>query len=216
MSIQSLLFPTRDLCYLCKEKTPYIKEFTCCDCKDKLAFLNREIDIDSIYISRTFYSLNYNRFLRELIHGFKFNGKSYLYKPFAEIMLDTISQKNILDIDLIIYIPIHRRKEAIRGYNQSELLAGYISKNLNKPMSNGNLVKTKWTKEQNTLDRIQRFRNLKDSFSIRNPNEFEDKRILLIDDIITTGSTFNECAKLLIENGAKEIFAIALTSSKTT
>lgn len=216
MSIHSLLFPTRDLCYLCKEKTPYLKDFICSDCMEKLVFLHREVDIDSRFISGTFYSLNYNRFLRELVHSFKFNGKNYLYKPFAEIMIDTIRQKNIVDIDLILFIPIHRRKEAIRGYNQSELLADYISKNLNIPISKGNLIKTKWTQEQNTLDRIQRFKNLKDSFSIKNPSEFENKRILLIDDIITTGSTFNECAKLLMEKGAKEVLAIALTSSKTT
>lgn len=215
MGIHNLLFPTRNLCYLCKDKTPYIEAFTCDDCKEKLVFLHRKVDIESKFISETFYSLNYNRFLKDLVHSFKFNGKSYLYKPFAEVMIDTIKIKNVVDFDLVLFIPIHRRKEAIRGYNQSELLAEYISKNLIKPISKGNLVKTKWTQEQNTLDRIQRFRNLKDSFSIRNPSEFENKRILLIDDIITTGSTFNECAKLLVENGAKEVIALALTSSKT-
>lgn len=216
MSIHSLLFPTRDLCYLCKEKTSNLIGFACSECREHLVFVNKEINMESQYIKRIMYSLHYNRYIKELVHAYKFNGKSYLYKPLAEIMIDTISKDNIKDIDLIMFIPIHRRKEAIRGYNQSELLANYIANRLQIQISKGNLVKTKWTKEQNTLDRIQRLKNLKDSFSIKNPSLVYGKNILIIDDIITTGSTFNECAKLLMENGAKEVIALALTSSKTT
>ena len=215
MILKSLLFPTRQLCYLCKEKTPYLKSFTCLECNEKLKFAYKEVKIDSIYVDRTFYVLSYNRFLKELIHDFKFNGKSYLYKPFAEFMINMIRKKDINNVDIVIYIPIHRRKEAIRGYNQSELLSDYISKQLQIPISRGNLVKKKWTKEQNKLDRIQRLDNLKDSFFLKNPEEIRGKRILLIDDLITTGATFNECSKILKINGAKDIIALALTSSKT-
>ena len=214
MSIHSLLFPTRNVCYLCKDKTPSITGFACYDCRENLVFVNKEVNVNSMYISRTIYCLNYNRFLKELVHEFKFNRKSYLYKPFSAIMLNTIRMLKINDIDLVLFVPIHRRKEAIRGYNQSELLAGYIAKELDLPISKGNLVKTRWTKEQNKLDRIRRLKNLKDSFFVKNPSTFYGKKVLLIDDFITTGSTFNECAKLLIDNGAKEVVALALTSSK--
>lgn len=195
MSIKSLLFPTRQLCYLCKEKTPYLKSFTCTQCYEKLDFVYKEVEIDSLYIDRVFYALTYNRYLRELMHDFKFNRKSYLYKPFSKFIISMIKEKGIEGIDLIMFIPIHRRKEAIRGYNQSELLATYISKELNIPISRGNLIKKKWTREQNTLDRIQRLNNLRESFSIKKPEEITGKRILLIDDILTTGATFNECSK---------------------
>lgn len=215
MGIQSLLFPTRDLCYFCKDRTPYLTGYICSDCRERLVFMNKEVNMESEYISQALYCITYNRYLKELVHGFKFNGKSYLYKPFGEIMISTIKEMNIKDIDLIAYIPIHRRKEAIRGYNQSELLASYIAKELDVSISMKNLVKIKWTKEQNTLDRIQRLKNLKDSFYIKNPSEFYNKSILLIDDIITTGSTFNECSRLLIEKGAKAVTCLALTSSKS-
>lgn len=211
----SLLFPTRNLCYMCKEKSYYINNYICGECKDRLAFMHKEVDIGSQYISKTFYSVFYNRFIKELVHSFKFNNKSYLYKPLAEIMLETADLIEIMkDIDLIIFVPIHRRKEAIRGYNQSELLAKYISDKVNIPLSKNNLIKHKWTKEQNQLKRQERQNNLKDSFKIKNPNEIVNKRILLIDDIITTGATFDECGKVLKNNGAGEVVGLALTSSK--
>lgn len=213
--LNSLLFPTKDLCYLCKAKTPYIKQFICSECRDRLVIIHKHISIDSEEISNIYYSTNYNRFLKEFIHGFKFNGKSYLYKPFSEIMIDTIREKGIENnIDLILFVPIHYRKEAIRGYNQTELLADYIARSINKPISKKNLVKSKWTKEQNQLTKLERSNNLGNSFKIKDPSKITNKRILLIDDIITTGSTMKECAKVLINSGAKEVIGLALTSSK--
>ncbi len=76
------------------------------------------------------------------------------------------------------------------------------------------MTKHKWTKEQNQLRKLERQNNLKDSFKIKNPNEIINKRILLIDDIITTGATFDECGEVLKNNGAREVVGLALTSSK--
>ena len=211
----SLLFPTQNLCYMCREKSYNIKDYMCNECDSRIEYLHKEVDIGSQYISKTYYSVFYNRFIKELVHRFKFNNKSYLYKPLAEIMIETIDLLEIKnEIDIICYVPIHRRKEAIRGYNQSELLAKYISSKFNVPLSKNNLVKHKWTKEQNQLKKIDRQDNLKGSFKIRNPGEFISKKVLLIDDIITTGATFDECGKVLIKNGASEVVGLALTSSK--
>lgn len=212
--MDNLLFPTRNLCFFCKARTEDIREFICPDCRSLLEIVHKEVESGSNYIDRVYFTLNYNRFTKELVHRFKFNSHSYLYKPLASLMMGTISKKDIEDIDLIMFIPIHWRKEAIRGYNQSELLASYISKSLDIPISNKNLIKRKWTKEQNKLDKISRLKNLKDSFYVKNPSEIYDKNILLIDDIITTGTTFDESSKLLMENGAKKIMALALTSSR--
>lgn len=214
-TLNSLLFPTKHICLFCKEKNRSIKGYICKECYENLEVLNREVQIDSIYINRIYYSLSYNRFIREMMKNYKYNGKNYLYKPFGEIMLRTIENKKIAeDIDIIIYVPTHKRKEALRGYNQAELLAVYISKNLEKPLLRQNLIKTKWTKEQSHSNKIDRIINLKGSFQIKDPSEIEGKRILLVDDIITTGVTMDECSRVLINNGAKEVIGIALTSSK--
>ena len=118
------------------------------------------------------------------------------------------------DVDLIVYIPSHKRKEAKRGYNPAELLASYISKDLNIPVSKENLIKNKWTKDQSKLNRLDRTTNLTDSFYIKNKEEIKGRKILLIDDIITTGTTLKEVSKVLIQNGVKEIIGLTLTASK--
>ncbi|MBU5310738.1 ComF family protein [Tissierella carlieri] len=214
-TLNSLLFPTKHICLFCKEKNGSIKGYICKECYENLEVLNREVQIDSIYINKVYYSLSYNRFIREMMKNYKYNGKNYLYKPFGEIMIRTIENKKIAeDIDIIIYVPTHKRKEALRGYNQAELLAVYISKNLEKPLLRENLIKTKWTKEQSHSNKIDRIINLKGSFQIKDSSEIERKKILLVDDIITTGVTMDECSRVLINNGAKEVIGIALTSSK--
>ena len=214
-SINNLFFSSSDICLFCKNHISKINKFICKDCRDNLDLLHKEINLDSAYIEKVFFSLSYNRFIRDRVREFKFNGKSFLHKPLAEIMLETIEKNHIAkEIDLIVYVPIHKRKQAIRGYNQAELLASYISKSLKIPLSRENLVKTRWTKEQNHLRKIERMNNLKDSFKIKNKNEFISKNILLIDDIITTGVTMEECGKVMLQNGSKKVVGLAITSSK--
>lgn len=213
-SINNLLFPTENLCYFCKDRSGIPVDYTCNECRERLDIVHRKIEIDSLYINTAYYSLIYNKYMREMIKGFKFHGRSYLYKPFSEIMVDTIERSNINNIDLIIYVPSYRRKEAIRGYNQSQLLAKYISGRINVDLSINNLIKTKATKDQSSLSRSERMNNLKDSISLRNSSEIKDKKILLVDDIITTGTTMIQCAEVLMKNEAKEVIGLALTSSK--
>lgn len=214
-ALNNLLFPKKHVCLFCREKNGNINGYICKDCYENLEILDKEINIDSPYIKKAYYSLSYNRFIREKVKDYKYNGKNYLCKPFGEIMLRTIKNKGIdKDIEVILYVPTHKRKEALRGYNQAEILADYISKVLDKPLLKDNLVKIRWTKEQSHSNKIDRIINLKDSFRIKRPNEIEGKKILLIDDIVTTGVTMEECSRVIINNGAKRIIGLALTSSK--
>lgn len=214
-SIHNLLFPTDKLCYLCRERQDLINDYICDDCLRRLEFVHRRVRLDSPFINTAHYTLIYNRYMREIIGDYKFNGKSYLYKPLGQLMLRTIEEIGIIDnIDLIMYIPSHRLKEAKRGYNQSELLATYIGKQVDIKVSHNNLVKTRPTKEQNKLNRAERLYNLSNSFKVKNKEEIRDKRILLIDDIITTGTTMEEASKELIKKEAREVHGLALTSSK--
>lgn len=212
--LKNILFQNKDLCYLCKNKTENLS-YICRDCYENLEIINGESKVEFKYMSRSYYSLAYNRFIRDQLSDYKFNGKSYLYKPFGEIMVNTAREMGIQDeIDLIMFVPSHRRKEAIRGYNQAELLGDYISKALKKPLSKKNLVKVKSTKEQSALNKLDRRLNLKESFQIRDKEEIKGKNILLIDDIITTGVTLEELSKILLNSGARKIVGLTLTSSK--
>lgn len=213
--IKNILFSNKNLCYICREEKDNKGPYICLNCYENLEIVNGEIDLDSPYIEKLYYSLFYNRFIRDKISDYKFNEKNYLCRPFGQIIVDTAREKEIhKDIDLIFYIPSHRRKEALRGYNQGELLGQYISKALKIPLSKGNLVKVKNTKDQSGLNKLDRRLNLDNSFEIREPKEIRGKKILLIDDIITTGRTLEESSKVLIENGVEEIIGLTLTSTK--
>lgn len=200
---------------MCREQRDNKKPYICVDCYENLEIIDGEINIDSAYLHKSYYSLTYNRFIRDKISDYKFNGKNYLYKPFGEMMVNTAKKIEIhKQIDLIFYIPSHRRREAIRGYNQAELLAKYISISLDKPLSRKNLIKIKQTREQSGLDKLDRKLNLRGSYRIKDPKEIKGKKILLMDDIITTGATLEECSRVLLRNGAKEVIGLTLTSSK--
>lgn len=214
-AINKLIFPSHNMCYICKEREEDIKKYICMNCRENLEQVHRKIDLDSPDIEYAYYSLVYNKKMREVVKDYKFHKKSYLYKPLEKLILDTINFYNLKEeIDLILYIPMHRRKEAIRGYNQCELMANILAKDLDIPISHNNLYKIRNTKSQNKLDRLERMENLKDSFSLRDPHKIKDRRILLLDDIITTGSTMMEASKVLKRAGAVKITGIALTSSK--
>lgn len=208
----NLIFPSRNLCLICKEEDLSGKQL-CPYCREKLEVVNQYFHIDSPYIEDAYYSVFYNRFIKEVIKDYKYKGKNYLYKTLGEIILDTIRAWDIRP-DRITYIPMHRRKEALRGYNQSRLLAIYIGEAMDIPLIDGNLIKYKNTKDQSHSDKFQRSENLKDAFRTKDPRQIKDKDILIVDDIITTGSTMAEISKLLMENGAKAVRGIALTSSK--
>ena len=212
--VKNILFANKDICYLCKDKIDN-KAYICEDCKSKLEWIGARSKIEFKYMDTCSYILVYNRFLRDTLSDFKFNGKNYLYKPLGHIMVQGARQMDIGDhIDLVLYIPSHRRKEALRGYNQAQLLAKYISQSLDIPLSRKNLIKIRKTREQSGLNKIERMSNLKKSFQIRDKREIKGKNILLIDDIITTGVTLEEASRLLLENGARKVTGLTLTSSK--
>lgn len=208
------VFPTKNICYFCRTEETVIENYICQSCNDKIERVHKEVFLDNSSIERCLYTTIYDTFMRDIIKRFKFNDKSFLYKPLAAILLDTIYKEDIADqIDIISFVPSHRRKEAIRGYNQTELLAKFISEELDIPIFNG-LTKRLHTPDQHFLSEVDRRDNLNGAFKVRKKEKISGKSILLIDDILTSGSTMKECAKELIKNEAKTVFALALTSSR--
>ena len=118
--------------------------------------------------------------------------------------------ENIWNESILIPVPMEKKKMKNRGYNQSEELAKELSKILQIPLSLNNLIKIKQTLPQIKLSAKERQENLKNAFSINNPEELKNKKIFLVDDVYTTGSTMEECAKTLKESGAKQVWGIAI------
>ncbi|HHV47149.1 MAG TPA: ComF family protein [Tissierellia bacterium] len=213
-SLSQFLFPEENTCLFCMSHMEGEEGHICNSCSTLIEFAHREIDFHGPYLRKAYYSVIYNRFIKENIHLFKYEGKSYLYKAFGELLLESINIKGLSDkIDMVAFVPMHRRKLAQRGYNQSQLLAQYVSRKLNKPLLKNNIVKVKMTREQSRLGMLERRKNLKGSFKAVGFQDFKDKEILLIDDIITTGATMEEISKVLMEGGAKGVYGLAITSS---
>ena len=157
--------------------------------------------------------LKYEGIIRKKLIDYKFNEKSYLYKTFSKIILNNTKIYRFLkNYDIIVPVPMSNLKYNNRGYNQTELIAKEIAKNLKIDVSIRNLVKIRETETQSLLTKEQRKENVNGAFEIVNYNEFKDKHIILFDDIYTTGSTINECVKKLKKANPKGI--LALTSAK--
>ena len=125
-------------------------------------------------------------------------GKQLASSPFSE------------KLDIIIPVPLHKKKERIRGYNQSTLLAKGLSASLNIPFNVEALVRTRHTDSQTKKSREERVNNIEGAFSVKSPQELVNKNILLVDDVVTTGSTIIECAKTLEKANPQSISVCTL------
>ena len=174
-----------------------------------------KIETINCYFEKHIYIFKYEGEIRNLILSYKFKDKSYLYKLFSEIILKNEKIFGILEkYDIIIPVPIHKKRKKQRGYNQSELIANDLATNIKDLKCENNiLIKQKNTLPQSSLNKNQRKNNLKDAYKVINQEKIINKKIILFDDIYTTGSTAKECSKILKASGAKEI--LVLTISKT-
>ena len=203
----NLIFP--QTCGYCNK---IYKEAVCPKCKIKLKNLERaKIIKHNKCFNLHIYLYKYEGIIREKILDYKFEEKAYLYKSFVN---NIISNKNILEVlqkhEIIIPVPMYCKKENKRGYNQTKLIAKELGKYLNLKYHDNILYKNKNTIEQSKLNKKERAENVKDIYIIKNKEIIKDKNILLFDDIFTTGSTVNECSKILKQNGAGEIDVLTI------
>ena len=166
----------------------------------------------SSYFDEHIYLFQYSGEIRNMILNYKFREKSYIYNTFVELIKN--NEKicaQIKKYDIIMPVPISKKRLNTRGYNQSALIARKIAKTLNMCYEENILVKIKDNKPQSEMGQEKRKSNVKGVYTIKNKEKIYQKKILLIDDIFTTGNTVNECAKVLIENIASSvgIFTIA-------
>ena len=150
--------------------------------------------------------------IRKVILNYKFNDKSYIYKTITNFLLKNEKFFKILkSYDTIIPVPISRKRYKKRGYNQSSLIAKEIAKKLQLEYNDRCLFKIKNIIEQSKLNKEERQKNIQNVYKLFNKKLLKDKKILLVDDIYTTGSTVNECSRILIQANPKSIgiFTIA-------
>jgi ComF family protein len=146
--------------------------------------------------------------LQDAICALKYRNVFALAKPLAALTIRALPEQ--LDADVIVPVPLHPSRLRAREFNQSALIADRVGKHLRRPVSMTNLIRTMATEPQTFLTRSERLRNLRRAFTVRNAELFAERRILLVDDVFTTGTTLNECAKALRAAGAASISALTL------
>jgi len=207
--LYELIFP--ESCPICRKKSKWEVSPFCKDCWLSIEKFKCH-KITAGKFDREFWryinSLNsfgpYEGVLKEAIHYFKYEKIRRLGKELGKLMCHI----PLTNIDVLIPVPLTKNKLLLRGFNQSAILAKSLSKCFSKPLNLTTLSKIKETMEQASLQAKERTDNVKGAYKVT--NSLRDLRIGLVDDVVTTGATLTECAKLLKKAGAKEIHAVTL------
>lgn len=161
---------------------------------------------------------DYEEPLKKMLHKFKFSYLLSLSYPLSEILIKAFQNYSLELPDIISYVPLHPLKERLRGFNQSQLLAENFSKKIAPGMSIPVLPVLKRKKlsisQKKLKTQAERLKNIHESFAINQEVEIKNKTILLIDDLVTTGSTIIECAKTLKSGRAKKVIGLSLARQK--
>lgn len=206
----NFLFPKT--CIICGK----INENSVCEnCKRRIKKYEKFILVNKnnseIYFDYFLHCYSYKGLIRNILLKYKFQGQAYICNFFAKMLLNCKKTYDFFSFyDIMIPVPMEKQKKLVRGYNQTELIVDIIAKNTQ--ISNGKNVicKIKNTKTQSLLNYNERQNNIKNAFCVRQIENVKNKRIILFDDIYTTGATVNEISKILKENGAEKILVLVI------
>lgn len=202
------------ICVECKQKLVYIKNPRCKKCGKPLEFAKEEYCRDcrrrKHYFEEGRAVWVYSKEMRSSVYRFKYDNKREYADFYAEELVRIYGNwMKSLQIDAIVPVPLHEKRKRSRGFNQAEVLAWLIGKKLNLPVMPEIMVRQKNTVAQKELNDKERQENVKNAFKIV-CNEVKLKRVLLVDDIYTTGSTIDAAAKALKDKGIEKVYYICL------
>jgi competence protein ComFC len=186
-------------CAKCSEPFPgaITQTFSCANCEHRVLHFECAV---AAYRSRGL--------VRKLVHEFKYARQRHLRYPVAGWLRETLHDPRLRGraFDVIVPVPLHPARERERGFNQATLLAALLAASTTAPLR-AVLERTRSTTTQTAYDRAERMENLHGAFRLRKNQDVRDLRVLLIDDVLTTGSTLSECARVLKAAGALSVHA---------
>jgi len=230
-SLSNLFFPP--VCAICNSAKPQSNSAMCPTCQEAVepieppfcfqcglpfrGLLNSHSQLcgrcltdPPLYFSAR-YGVRYQSELRNALIRFKFYGDLHAGRALSELLIHAFCRHfEAKEFSLIVPVPIHRRRLIQRGFNQTVIMAEKLSGATGIPLDRTSLQKIKDTLPQVGLPRLERIKNVKGSFGVRNASRIRDARVLIVDDVATTGSTINEAAKTLIRGGAARVDALVL------
>jgi ComF family protein len=200
---RQLIIDNNHSCYICRRPSLQGETHKQCD-------INKSLDGLVVACHQT-------SLLKDLIHTFKYEHVVDLATKLAGLMLKKIELSPIINSLLLnpettlIPVPLHRVKEWERGYNQAQLLAQELAINYPAQILDNVVMRQKFTKTQTELPRERRLVNIKNAFRVVKPELIKNKSVVLVDDVLTTGSTLTELALACKQSGAKEVWAVVIT-----
>lgn len=202
------------LCASCTAKAPRIQAPFCAKCSEPFAGAITETFSCANCAHRTLHfeaavcAYRSRGIVRQIVHHFKYDGQQHLRHPIADWLADTLDDPRLQGrrFDIIVPVPLHPARKRERGFNQAELLAELLSARAAVPSCEV-LQRVRYTTTQTAFDRAERMENLHDAFRLRKNANVRGLRVLLVDDILTTGSTLSECARVLKASGAMTVHA---------
>jgi ComF family protein len=213
----ALFFP--QACLACRDSLVAGEEHLCTTCRAELPYTNYHLlPAAQNPLSRRFwgklpvaYTLSYVRFLQHgrvqrLLHQLKYQGQQEVGKVLGQLYGAELATAGLgSEFDLIVPVPLHRRKLARRGYNQADAFAQGLAITLPCPWSAAALRRTEHTASQTRKSRTERWQNVSTVFEVTNPQEVAGRHILLVDDVLTTGATLEACGAALLAAGARQV-----------
>ena len=211
---EKVLFIGEAVCSECAKKLPYISDLCCMKCGKPIEDETKEYCADCIrkkhYFERNIALFSYSSNLKKAVYKFKYSNKRYYGRYFAKEMTDRyFDVLKSFELDAIIPVPLYRGKLRQRGYNQAELLANEIGRSIGVKVLSDCVVRIVNTIPMKQLNDKERQKNIKGSFKVVK-NVVKLKKILLVDDIFTTGSTVDEISRVLTAAGVEYIYVITL------
>ncbi len=220
----NLLYP--ETCAACSRSLQSHEEVICLHCRHDLPQTNFHHEPDNhvakhfwgklpIQNAAAFYYFSKGSRVQQLIHHLKYHGQQEIGvkigKMYGKKLLEAVAFQ---DIDLILPIPLHPKKQKRRGYNQSDVFAEGLSESMNVPWSSTVLKRVVFSNTQTRKDHLERWENVESIFEVAEPEGLQNKHILLVDDVVTTGSTLEACARLIleVENTRLSIVTLACAS----
>ncbi len=220
----SLFFPR--LCIACSVHLVRGEKVLCTECLLSMArtdfHLRRDNALEQAFWGRclveraaAFSVYNRGSRIRKLIHALKYSGRKDIGKMLGELYGNILSESGfMLDIDIIVPVPLHPARQRKRGYNQSEYIAYGLSEATKVTVKNNIIRRIEQTGTQTKRGRYERWENVKGLFFVPEPQEVSGKHILVVDDVITTGSTMEACVNALHEAGEVKVSIVALAAAQ--
>jgi ComF family protein len=222
--IIGLLFP--ELCNACGTHLYYGEKEICTKCLYDLPYTDYHLYADNPVAKQLWGRLPCNAAMamlyfrkgtkvQNLMHSLKYKGQTDVGVRLGNLLGEKLKlSTSYEDIDLIVPVPLHPKKEKLRGYNQSEFIAKGIAEVLDIPMSTTHLLRDKSTDSQTKKSRYVRYENMQSVFNVHQAKQIENLHVLLVDDVITTGATLEACGNVLLSAGIKKLSIAAIAFAK--